>query len=86
MVELASMTTREAQSELLKIAAEMVRGEGLPSPYAEDHNWYRTTPVAERIAVERQYEKASNRCKEWAMRLKKVADSLSLAQQRSEQP
>jgi len=70
---------RDAYSKLIHIAAEMVRGEGLPSPYAEDHNWYRTTPVAQRVAVEREYERASNRCKEWAMRIKAVADQLSAA-------
>lgn len=66
-----------AHSELIRLAAEMARAEGMPSPYLEDHAFYVSTPMAERRRLIAVAQKAENQCRDWAMRLRAVADALA---------
>ena len=70
-------TIQSIRGALIKLASEMVRGTGMPSPFFEDHKWLKTTPRAERWRVIREAERADNQCKEWAMRLRDVYSKLS---------
>lgn len=69
------MTPQEARTELIKIAAEMVRG-----LHNEDIVFSKTTPWYVRHRVEKVIDAADERSKVLAMRLKKVADSLPFSQ------
>lgn len=63
---------RDIHGELIKLAAELVRGAGLPSPYGEDH------PSRRRRAYWlRELERANDTNREFAMRLRQIADRLS---------
>jgi hypothetical protein len=66
------MTANEMRSELIHIAAEMVRG-----LHGEDIVFSKTTPWYMRARVNKVIEAADERSKVLAMRLKKVADSLN---------
>jgi hypothetical protein len=70
------MTRHEAYSSLIKVAAILARGEGLMSPYYEDHQWCSTTPMAERRRIIREAEKVDSLCKDLAMRIKYAADAI----------
>lgn len=63
-------------AELINLAAELARGDGLPTCFDED-NFYKSTPVAERRRVRAALVKMENRCKDWAVRVRAVADRLS---------
>lgn len=65
------MTPVEMRSELIKVAAELVRG-----LHAEDIVFSKTTPWYVRARVGKVIDAADERSKVLAMRLKKVADSL----------
>lgn len=64
-------------SELIRLAAEMARAEGMPSPYLEDHAFYVSTPMAERRRLIAIAQKAENQCREWAIRLRTAADAIA---------
>lgn len=70
------MTDRN-YAELINLAAEMARGTDMPSEHWDDHKWLRSTPITERRRVLKQAEKANDRCRDWAYRLKAVADRIS---------
>jgi len=72
------MTKQEAYSSLIKVAAILARGEGLMSPYYDDHKWYVTTPKAERRRIIREAENVDSLCKDLAMRIKGAADILRI--------
>jgi hypothetical protein len=61
---------------MIKLASEMVRGEGMIPTAWEDHAWRKTTPHAEKIRVLRLADAAEDRARYWGIRLKKVADSI----------
>ena len=64
-------------AELINLAAEMVRGTDMPSEHWDDHPWQKTTGINERRRVLKEAEKANDRCKDWATRLKAIADRIS---------
>lgn len=70
------MTNAEAYSQLIKLAAQMARGDGLMSSFYEDHKWYKSTPMAERRRIVREAETVDSMCKDWAMGVKAAADAL----------
>jgi hypothetical protein len=59
--------------ELINIAAEMARGDGLPSDASEDH-----LPRRRRSYWLAQLEKAQNQSREWAIRVRDAADKTPL--------
>ena len=63
-------------AELINIAAEMVRGQNMPSPYYDDHGFYSSTPKAERKRILAIAEKADQQAKDWAMRVKSIAERI----------
>lgn len=71
-----SKEKQAAYGEVLKIAAELARCSYMPSEHDDDHNWYRSTPIAERRRVLEENEKACNYSRELAMRLRRAADEL----------
>jgi hypothetical protein len=70
------MTRHEAYSQLIRLAAQMARGEGLMSSFYEDHKWYKSTPMAERRRIVREAETVDSMCKDWAMGVREAADVL----------
>jgi hypothetical protein len=73
------MTKAEAYAQLIRLAAQMARGDGLMSSFYEDHKWYKSTPMAERRRIVREAETVDSMCKEWAMGVKAAADVLRSA-------
>lgn len=71
---------KDVHSELLRLAAEMAKARGMPSPYLEDHAFYVSTPKAERRRLITIAEKAENQCREWAVRLRMAADAIAASQ------
>ncbi len=67
-----------AKSELIHIAAELVRGDFLPSDQWEDWEAIlpKTTPKAAIREITRQASDAIEHCKQLAIRLRDVADTL----------
>jgi hypothetical protein len=64
-------------AELINLAAEMARSTNMPSEFWEDWKWYATTPIAERRKVLKAAEKANDQCRDWAVRLRTIADRIS---------
>ncbi len=67
---------RRDYAELTNLAAEMVNGKNMPSPYDDDHGFYASTPKAERKRLLGLAEKADRQAKDWAIRVKAVADRI----------
>ncbi|HEX5461863.1 MAG TPA: hypothetical protein VFX20_18005 [Steroidobacteraceae bacterium] len=68
-VYLASDVTRE----LIKLAAELVRGNLLPA--IDTDSWLKTTPLAERRRITRAIDDAHERHKVLAMAIKRLTES-----------
>lgn len=66
---------RRHRSALLKLAAEMVRCNGMPSPYIEDWNLAKTTPLRTMRQIRDAADKAEKQCKRWAVRLRAIIDA-----------
>jgi hypothetical protein len=73
-------------AELINLAAEMVRGTGMPSPYVEDWRWYASTCQSQQNIVLEAAERANEQCKQWAIRLRSIADRLSEQHSESVKP
>jgi len=67
------MELREAHSELIKLAAELVRGMG--SPY-DDGQFYVSTPKVERRRIVSEIDRYDEQHKLWGIRLREIADKL----------
>ncbi len=63
-------------AELINLAAEMVRGTDMPSQYLGDHKWQKTTGINERRRILKEAVKANDRCRDWAVRLRAIANRL----------
>jgi len=70
------MTKHEAYLQLIRLAAQMARGDGLMSSFYEDHKWCKSTPLRERRRIIREAETVDSMCKDWAMGVKAAADVL----------
>lgn len=66
-----------AHGELIRVAAELARGDWLPSPYYDDWSWYRSTPMSERRDILRKMEALHEQAKRAAMRIRQAADELA---------
>lgn len=66
---------RVAHSAIIKIAAELARGEGVADWSA--HKFYRTTPMGERRDIMNALRNADEALRVYAVRLRSVADVLS---------
>lgn len=69
------MTDRN-YAELINLAAELATGKGLPT--YPDGEFYATTPERERRRILKAMTDVDERCKDWAVRVRAVADRLSL--------
>ena len=65
--------------ELIRVAAELARGVGFPSPYECDWQFHKTTGPVDRRKVLRAAELTEIVCKELAQRIRGAADSLRAA-------
>lgn len=70
-------TADQLSGKLIKLAAEMALGVGMPSDFDEDWRFSKSTPRYVRADVLSQAGKALDQCKLWAMELRSVADELS---------
>ena len=61
---------RMAYTEIITIAAKLVRGDGCLSEYREDHDGMITKATLRSIAAQ------NDQFKEWAMRLRRAGDTL----------
>lgn len=66
---------RTVHSDLIKLAAELVRGEGVPD--WSDHKFYRSTPNGERREIMEALRYADEALRNYGVRLKAIADKLS---------
>lgn len=66
---------RKVHSDLINLAAELVRGEGLPTCF--ENGFYASTPKIERRRITKAMDDVDERCRQWAIRLKTIADKLS---------
>jgi hypothetical protein len=66
-----NQSTRHA---LIVIAADLARGDGMISPYYDDHKWCKSTPLRERRRIIREAERADAQCKDLAMRIRRALD------------
>lgn len=64
-------------ADLIDLTAEMAHGSGMPSEHWDDHPWQKTTGINERRRVLREAAKANDQCRDWAVRLRAIADRLS---------
>lgn len=69
---------RAVYSDLIKLAAELVRGQGLPTSY-DDGEFFVSTPQAERRRILKAVADTEERCKAWGVRVRHIADKLSKA-------
>ena len=67
------MTNKQLLS-LYGVAAEMAKGLNMPSPYEEDWDFLKTTPIKERRRVLLSAEKARVQCGKWAIALREVIE------------
>jgi hypothetical protein len=71
-IQLRDQHEASVYSALIRLAAEMARGDSLPSDFDEDH------PRGMRRAYWlKQCERGRNTAKDWAMRVRQQADALS---------
>jgi len=75
MKEALSSDLRTVHNDLIKLAAELVRGEGVPD--WSDHKFYRTTPRGERREIMGALRDADDALRSYGIRLKAIADKLS---------
>lgn len=68
------MTTAEAKSTLIALAAQMARRTNMPEP--ETWPWPRRLPRMVFNAAHRDCERASEQCRRWCIELKTIADNL----------
>jgi DNA-directed RNA polymerase subunit RPC12/RpoP len=68
-----------AKSLLVKVAAEMVRGEGMPSEFLEDWDLPKSTPASVRKAIVGQSLAAGNTAHGWARSLRTAIELLGSA-------
>lgn len=66
------MLSDDQKSRLIKLAAEMVRGEGMPSDFVEDWDLPKTTPMKTRRKIQKSSATALAQCHEWANRIMDV--------------
>lgn len=66
-----------AHSELIKIAAEIVGCKNMPSSIYEEWGWPKGMQITSWRKVCNSAFKAENQCKSWAIRLRKIADSIT---------
>ena len=66
--------TDEQKSVLIKLAAEMVRGESMPHEFVEDWDLPKTTPARARKEIALSSSLAHWQCREWGNRIRKIID------------
>lgn len=64
-------------AELINLAAEMARCISMPSPFVDDEFFCRSTPLADRRRYREMATLAEWQAKEWAVRVRAIADRLS---------
>lgn len=67
----------KARSGLITIAARLIRGDGKPSPFYEDHKWAKTTPKTAISYAVQHFNQVRETDKRLAMAIKEIADSLT---------
>ena len=70
------MTKRYLKSELIRLAAEMVRGQGMPSNHYDDWDWPKSMPSTAWGEVRRSANKAQEQCRQWGIAIKELADKI----------
>lgn len=63
--------------ELIRLAAEMVQGIGLPSEFPEDRGFCKSTPLKERHRIMKEAWLARETAKVWGLRVRAAADLLA---------
>lgn len=64
----------EQRSQLIKLAGEMVRSKGMPSPYVEDWDLPKSTPVKARRQIQEAARMANEQARLWAVALRDIVD------------
>jgi len=62
--------------DLMKLAAEMVMRQNMPSRYYDDWNWPKGMQITSWRKVSDAADKADEQARDWAVRLRKIIDTL----------
>ena len=77
------MDDRKIISELIALAAEMVRSEGMPSPFLED--WHLPAKTSKYLCreISRKSSQAIEKSISWGVRLRGIVDEMRLIEQKT---
>ena len=64
------------KAELIKIAAELAMCKNMPSPFFDDWNFPKYMSYKQRCMVVFEAAIAEHQCKEWAIRIREIADRI----------
>ena len=66
--------TKQQQSLLIELAAEMVRCDNMPTEFVEDWEIPKSTPVKTRRAIQASTAIAHAQCAQWGNRILRIVD------------
>lgn len=66
----------DPKKELISLAAEMVMAKNMPSQHYDDWDWPQGMQITSWRKVFDAAYSAENQCKDWAVRLREIADSI----------
>jgi len=69
------MNDEQIKSRLLKMAAEMMRGKGMPPEFFGDWKLAKTTPITARREIVFHTNAARQQCNDWGRRLMEIVDA-----------
>lgn len=72
-----NLSIEQIRTGLITIAARLVRGDGKPSPYPEDHKWAKTTPKSSMRYSIAKFSQTRDIDVRMAQAIKQLADALS---------
>ena len=71
------MNDEQKKSRLIKLAAEMARGYGMPNEWIRDwQNIGKATPIKMRLEIEGAAQIAHAQCREWSRRIMEIVDDV----------
>ena len=72
------MTDEQTKSRLIKLAAEMARGDGMPNEFISDWNLPKTGTVGARVEIMRATKHARSQCHYWSRRIMEIVDDVQV--------
>jgi len=73
----------ELRERFARLAAELARGQNMPSMIESDHGFRPATPRTDRAHVIEEAERANDQCEAWALEVLGLLDALEAPRRRS---